>query len=332
MTALLQIESLSVSYPLDRHRHLLAVEKVSVELPSGTTLAIVGESGCGKSTLARAVCGLTPISSGTVRLQGERIGSPHQPVDTRRIGHLVQYIFQDPFDALDPRLTVRKILEEPLRYLARQLTAKERENRILQALSEVALAAEHLERFPHEFSGGQAQRIGIARALVTEPRLLLCDEPVSALDVSIQAQIINLLLDLQRNRQLGLFMISHDLRVVRHLADRILVLYLGQVMEIAPTSALFGAAHHPYTHALLTAIPKSDPAAERERLRCTQAHLQPPPSPIARPTGCVFYSRCPHADQRCRTERPQRTRINEQHVVYCHHPVTNPNLSTLKSE
>ncbi len=311
-SSLLSVSQLSVHYPVGKRR-LTAIDNISFTVEQGKTLAIVGESGCGKSTLARAICGLTPIGSGRIRLDGE-------PIDTsasntvRSLGKRIQYIFQDPLDALDPRMTIGQILDEPLRHHFPDLSRSARRQRIEQALDNVAMSVEHLKRYPHEFSGGQAQRIGIARALVCEPSLLICDEPVSALDVSIQAQIINLLRQLQRQRQLTMLFISHDLRVVRQLADQVMVLYLGHVMESGPANALFDDPRHPYTRALLSAVPLDDPAAEKRRIEALRPLRGELPSPLDPPSGCVFRTRCPQAIPACAEFQPK---TKGAHIVNC---------------
>ncbi len=316
MTPILSVKHLTVRYPLARGQSLTAVKDVSLTLQRGETLAIVGESGCGKSTLARAICGLTGSSKGEIQLEGGTDTSKGK-AKLHSIGRHIQYIFQDPLDALNPHMTIGTILQEPLKNLYPAMTTAERQQRIMQAIDDVALSPEHLSRYPHEFSGGQAQRIGIARALVSEPEILLCDEPVSALDVSIQAQIINLLQRLQQQRQLAMLFISHDLRVVRHLADRVMVLYLGRVMEIASAVTLFNKPRHPYTRALLDAIPLSDPRQEQQRLKTTTPLRGDLPSPIAPPSGCVFRSRCPIADNDCAQKAPPAEEKEDGHLVYC---------------
>jgi len=320
-TAILSVSNLQVRYPVSGRRMLTAIDDLSLTLHHGETLAVVGESGCGKSTLARAICGLTPISAGEIRFGGERLhGGDRRAV--RRIGKHIQYVFQDPLDALDPRMTIAEILAEPLRHHFPKLTRGERQRRIDTALDAVALSPRHLTRYPHEFSGGQAQRIGIARALICDPSILICDEPVSALDVSIQAQIINLLQDVQHERRLAMLFISHDLRVVRHIADRMMVLYLGRLMEAGPAAALFDQPRHPYTRALLAAIPKADPAEEQERLEATPPLGNDLPSPLDPPSGCVFRTRCPEAAEPCKTYRHPPMELSLSHAVNCVHATT----------
>ena len=317
-TAILSVSNLQVRYPVTDKRLLTAIDDLSLTLHRGETLAVVGESGCGKSTLARAICGLTPISNGEIRLGRERLHNGDRRA-VRRIGKHIQYVFQDPLDALDPRMTIAEILAEPLRRHFPNLTRGERQQRIATTLDAVALSPRHLTRYPHEFSGGQAQRIGIARALICEPSILICDEPVSALDVSIQAQIINLLQDIQRERRLAMLFISHDLRVVRHIADRMMVLYLGRLMEAGPATDLFDQPHHPYTRALLAAIPKADPAEEQQRLQATPPLGSDLPSPLDPPSGCVFRTRCTRAIPPCETYRLPSARRHPNHIVNCLH-------------
>jgi len=320
-TAILSVSNLQVRYPVSGRRMLTAIEDLSLTLHRGETLAVVGESGCGKSTLARAICGLTPFSAGEIHLEGKRLHNGHRRA-VRRIGKHIQYVFQDPLDALDPRMTIAEILAEPLRHHFLNLTRGERQRHIDAALAAVALSPRHLTRYPHEFSGGQAQRIGIARALICEPSILICDEPVSALDVSIQAQIINLLQDIQRERRLAMLFISHDLRVVRHIADRMIVLYLGRLMEAGPAAALFDQPRHPYTRALLAAIPKADTAEEQQRLKTALPLGSDLPSPLDPPSGCVFRTRCPEAVEPCKKAPGHSASPSLTRVVNCiHYPV-----------
>jgi oligopeptide transport system ATP-binding protein len=307
-----------------RPRILRAVDGVSFDLHRGQTLGLVGESGCGKSTTARCIIGLHPVTSGSIRLDGEELTglSPRQWFPHRR---RVQMIFQDPYGSLDPRQTIGSILAEPL---AIHATARPRDRRLraMALLDAVGLNPSHMNRFPHEFSGGQRQRIGIARALALEPELIICDEPVSALDVSIQAQVINLLKELQERFNLAYLFIAHDLAVVRHICERVAVMYLGRIVEEADRDTLFSRPAHPYTRALLSAIPIPDPEVEavRERIVLTGDV----PSPIDPPPGCPFHPRCAHAseveDDACRKTRPDLTARSSTdarpHTCACHLP------------
>jgi len=283
---------------------LRAVDGVSFELGRGETLGLVGESGCGKSTCARTLVGLYPPTSGQVMYEGEEISAlSHR--DRAPFRRKIQMIFQDPYASLDPRQTVSSILTEPLR-IHRLARPRQRRLRAMQLLDAVGLNPRHIHRFPHEFSGGQRQRIGIARALALEPDLIICDEPVSALDVSIQAQVVNLLGELQERFDLAYLFIAHDLAVVRHICDRVAVMYLGKVVEIAERDALFDDPRHPYTRALLSAVPHPDPRIERGRERIVLEGDVP--SPLDPPTGCRFHPRCVErgnvAGDRCETMEP----------------------------
>ncbi|HEX7380736.1 MAG TPA: oligopeptide/dipeptide ABC transporter ATP-binding protein [Nevskiaceae bacterium] len=317
---LLAVRGLRVDFDLGRprpfapRRTLQAVAGVDFDLVDGETLAVVGESGCGKSTLARAILGLVPASGGSVCYRGAELMALSRRA-MRSYRRELQIIFQDPVASLDPRMTVEQIVAEPLRALMPKLDARQRRRRVAAMLERVGLGASQMRRYPHEFSGGQAQRIGIARALVVEPRVVVCDEPTSALDVSIKAQVINLLEELQAQMQLSLLFITHDLAAVRHIADRVLVLYLGRVMELAPVEALFANPRHPYTRALLAAIPHVDP--RRATNDPPRAPAGEPPSPIDVPTGCVFRTRCPWAVERCAREVPKLRRVGEG-LVACH--------------
>lgn len=307
--------ALKARWPWQPAPVLRAVEGASLELAPGHTLGLVGESGCGKSTLARALTGLAPITSGRLAL-GARDVTAGSMRDWRALRREVQMIFQDPLASLDPRMTVAQIVAEPLHNLRRELSRPERRRRVAQMLDRVGLSSAQINRYPHEFSGGQCQRIGIARALVVEPRVLICDEPVSALDVSIQARIVDLLMELQRETNVAMLFIAHDLAVVRQISHDVRVMYLGRVMEQAPSAALFTNPRHPYTRALLSAVPRPDLDAERARQR-----IRLPgdlPSPTAPPSGCVFRTRCPWARSDCADEVPELRSLGAGQVA-CHH-------------
>lgn len=312
MSPLLEVRALSVDYAVRssawrRARTLHALREVSFQLEEGETLGIVGESGCGKSTLARAVTGLVRASRGDILWRGGSLGalSPAQRQSVRRE---MQLVFQDPTASLDPRMDVEAIVAEPLSVFEPSLRGPQRKARVLAMLERVGLAAEHLARLPHELSGGQCQRVAIARALVTGPRLLICDEPVSSLDVSVQAQIVNLLRDLQRDLGLSMIFISHNMAVVRQVSARVLVMYLGKVMELAGRDALFARPHHPYTRTLLAAVPVPDPRAAPGSVG--PGLVAETPSPLDPPAGCVFHTRCSWVTEQCR----RAVQIGRAHV------------------
>ena len=290
MTPLVSLTSLRVHFPV-RRQTLRAVEDVSLDIAEGETLALVGESGSGKSTLGNVVAGLQVPTSGTMRFRG-------QPANRKQTARAIQIVFQDPFGALDPRMPVSAIIAEPLR-IARIGSQAERRTRAAELVEQVGRPRDARNRYPHEVSGGQRQRIAIARALAPQPTLIVADEPLSALDVSIQSQILNLMRALQQERSLAYLFISHDLAVVNHLADRVAVLYLGRLVELAPREALFATPSHPYTEALLEAVPRI--GRQRQRGAAIRGEM---PSPLAPPPGCVFHPRCPKAQAVCRELAP----------------------------
>lgn len=320
MTEMISVQDLSVEFQLLQSKKwpwseaavLKAVNGVSFSVDAGKTLGVVGESGCGKSTLVRAIAGLVKPSAGTVTLEGKPVNYSSR-ADLQALRRRVQMIFQDPVASLNPRMTIREIVAEPLTMFFPEMDAEARTTRVHALLDRVGIPRRNANRYPHEFSGGQCQRIGIARALAAEPKVLLCDEPVSALDVSIQAQVVNLLQDLQRDMGLTLIFVAHDLGVVRHISDEILVMYLGGMMEKASADDLVNDAQHPYTRALLSAVPVPDPDAKLNP-EVLDGDL---PSPLNLPTGCLFQSRCPKRFDRCTEQRPQPRFVGERQKA-CH--------------
>ncbi len=317
--SLLSIRNLQVHFPVNQgifskaHQVVRAVDGVSLDVEPGETLGLVGESGCGKSTLGRAAIRLIAPTAGEIHFDGRDI-TRLSSGDLRPLRRQFQMIFQDPYGSLNPRMTVEEIIGEALDIHGLAADASARHGRVAELLSDVGLDASHANRYPHEFSGGQRQRIGIARALAVEPKLIVCDEPVSALDVSVQAQIVNLLRDLQDRRGLAYLFIAHDLAVVEHISRRVLVMYLGRVVEGGEAREVCRAPKHPYTQALLSAVPAVDPATKRSRIVLTGDV----PSPINPPSGCPFHPRCPVAQARCRTEVPVNRDIGNRRQVACH--------------
>ena len=317
---LLSVRDLGVRFSMKRGLFqpdsiLKAVDGVSFDLKAGETLGVVGESGCGKSTLGRAILQLLPASAGEVLWLGRDL-LEMDAGGLRAQREQMQIIFQDPVASLNPRMTVGDIIAEPLLTHRHGMSKAQRREKVQEIMGKVGLLPEMINRYPHEFSGGQAQRIGIARAMVLEPKLIVCDEPVSALDVSIQAQIINLLKRLQEEFSLALIFISHDLSVVRHISHRIMVLYLGRMMELAERDVLFADPRHPYTRALISAVPIPDPKLERSKERIVLTGDLP--SPVDPPSGCVFRTRCPMAQDVCAREVPEPLEVAPGHPVACH--------------
>ena len=316
---LLDVRQLKVHFPVKQglfsrvRQYVKAVDGVSLDVEPGETVGLVGESGCGKTTLGRAVIRLIPANEGSISFDGVDITSLVGE-DLRRKRRQFQMIFQDPYGSLNPRMTVGEIIGEAIDIHKLAPSDIARRTRIEQLLQQVGLDASHITRYPHEFSGGQRQRIGIARALAVQPKLIVCDEPVSALDVSVQAQVINLLQDLQRDLGMAYLFVAHDLAVVEHISSRILVMYLGRVVESAPSRELIASPKHPYTQALISAVPEVDPASKRARIILSGDV----PSPINPPPGCPFHPRCPVAEARCKVEVPVLREISPGHSAACH--------------
>ena len=317
-TPLLQVRDLVRHFRQERERLFAppawvhAVDGVSFGIEAAQTLALVGESGCGKTTVGRLVLGLDEPTSGSVLFEGRPVHGL-TPREWRAQRQALQMVFQDPLAALDPRMTVAQQVREPLEIHGIGASF-ERAAKVLEMLAAVGLAPEFAARYPHELSGGQQQRVNVARALIVNPRVIVCDEPVSALDVSVQAQVVNLLAKLQRERGVAYLFISHDLKVVRHLAHRVAVMYLGQIVELAEREQLFEHPRHPYTRALIAAVPVPDPARRRERVL---VHGDPP-SPLDPPPGCRFHTRCPLAEPVCREKTPPLEALADGHLVACH--------------
>ena len=318
--ALVELRNLKVYFPIHsgvfrkKTGDIKAVDDVSLDIFAGETLGLVGESGCGKTTAGRAILRLSDITGGTIKIEGTDLASARSS-EIRRIRPKMQMIFQDPQASLNPRMTVSAIISEPIdEHLS--LSKAEKFERVFEIMDAVGLSRRYADRYPHEFSGGQRQRIGIARALALEPKLVVCDEPIAALDVSIQAQVVNLLEDLQKKLNLTYLFISHDLGMVRHIADRVAVMYLGRIVEIAPRDMLYGTPLHPYTEALLSAVPEADPKIERRR---KQIILQGDvPSPSNPPKGCNFCTRCPKVMDICKTVVPELTDMGQGRLAACH--------------
>lgn len=318
MTSAVVLTGLSKTFPVGRRlfgppRALVhAVQPLSLSVDQGETLGIVGESGCGKTTLARMVAGLLPVSSGTIEINGEALLDNANPA---LIGRKIQYVFQDPISSLNPRKTIRQIMEAPLKHL-HHMPAPARAERIREIFSAVNLREEFLDRFPHEFSGGQAQRIGIARALAADARILILDEPVSALDVSVQAQVLNLLADLKKEFGLTYLFISHDLAVVEAVSDRVAVLYFGSIVEVGPADKVFSQPKHPYTKLLADSAP-----AVGRRLTAPEGRETELPDPLNPPQGCVFRGRCAYASDKCSHMPPRLKKQSDEVWTACYHPL-----------
>ena len=318
---LLEARHLDIGYPVagagifSRAVRLPVVQDVSLALDAGRTLGVVGESGCGKSTLGRGLLRLIVPHGGQVLWQGQDMAAMAPEVLRKRRAEM-QIIFQDPMAALDPRMTLGRIISRPLATFEPGLPATESRARVIEALERVGLSADYASRYPHELSGGQAQRVGIARAIVGRPKMIVCDEPVSALDVSIQAQVVNLLMDLQDQLGLALVFISHNLAVVRHISHQVMVMCLGRVVEVAPRDAFYAGPLHPYSRALMDAVPEPDPRREKGRVGTALAGELP--SVLNPPKGCVFATRCPAVQDRCRTERPLLRDFPDGRQAACH--------------
>lgn len=315
---LLHVDHLKSYYPVRKGafgkiNYVKAVDDISLDIYDGEVFGIVGESGCGKSTLGKVICRLVDPTSGELYL-GDENYTKYNTKKLRDIRKKMQMIFQDPYASLNPRMSVRNIIAEPIVIHGLLTEQKDIDDRVISLLRKVGLDTYHANRYPHEFSGGQRQRIGIARALAVEPKLIIADEPVSALDVSIQSQVLNLMNDLKNELALTYVFVSHDLSVVEHISDRVGVMYLGNFVEVADKYSMYSEPKHPYTQALLSAVPVPDPTAKRERI-ILEGSI---PSALNPPTGCKFHTRCPKCMERCKKEVPKKTDISDTHYVYCH--------------
>ena len=327
-TPLLKVEHLHKEFPTGSgfmggkfsKKVVSAVNDLSFEIRAGETFGLVGESGCGKSTTGRAIMHLDPPTSGKVYFEGRDISKMNKK-ELKAMRREMQFIFQDPYASLNPRMTIGEIISEPM-VIHGIGTPEERIERVRELLDVVGLNPEHINRYPHEFSGGQRQRVGIARSFILRPKLIICDEPVSALDVSIQAQVLNLLKDLQKQYGTAYLFIAHDLSVVQHISDRVAVMYLGKMVELSDWKSLYAEPNHPYTQALLSAVPIPDPDVQQNRKRIILAG--DPPSPIDPPSGCRFHTRCPIAQTKCSEEAPEFREIGEGHFCACHYAAPFP--------
>lgn len=327
-TPLLKVEHLHKEFPTGSgfmggkfsKKVVSAVNDLSFEIRAGETFGLVGESGCGKSTTGRAIMHLDPPTSGKVYFEGRDISKMNKK-ELKAMRREMQFIFQDPYASLNPRMTIGEIISEPM-VIHGIGTPEERIERVRELLDVVGLNPEHINRYPHEFSGGQRQRVGIARSFILRPKLIICDEPVSALDVSIQAQVLNLLKDLQKQYGTAYLFIAHDLSVVQHISDRVAVMYLGKMVELSDWKSLYAEPNHPYTQALLSAVPIPDPDVQQNRKRIILAG--DPPSPIDPPSGCRFHTRCPIAQAKCSEETPEFRDIGEGHFCACHYAAPFP--------
>ena len=311
--SLINVSGLSVEFPLSGNKKVHAVSNVSFDIKEKEVLALVGESGCGKSTLGKSIIRLLEPTAGEVSFRGETI-TGLSPKAFQHYRRQMQIVFQDPYASLNPRMSIRDIIAEPLDTYGVYETKKETTDRVVELLEEVGLSTEHLYRYAHQFSGGQRQRVGIARAIALNPAFIVCDEPVSALDVSVQNQILNLLKELQGRFGLTYLFISHDLSVVRFIADRVCVMFLGKLCELGDTETIYTNPLHPYTRFLLEAIPKADPHQRRQQRMLLTGEL---PSPVNPPQGCRFHTRCPYATDKCRTVEPELNQV-EGRMVACH--------------
>ena len=327
-TPLLKVEHLHKEFPTGSgfmggkfsKKVVSAVNDLSFEIRAGETFGLVGESGCGKSTTGRAIMHLDPPTSGKVYFEGRDISKMNKK-ELKAMRREMQFIFQDPYASLNPRMTIGEIISEPM-VIHGIGTPEERIERVRELLDVVGLNPEHINRYPHEFSGGQRQRVGIARSFILRPKLIICDEPVSALDVSIQAQVLNLLKDLQKQYGTAYLFIAHDLSVVQHISDRVAVMYLGKMVELSDWKSLYAEPNHPYTQALLSAVPIPDPDVQQNRKRIILAG--DPPSPIDPPSGCRFHTRCPIAQAKCSEEIPEFREIGDGHYCACHYAAPFP--------